>query len=353
MAYIYAQYTNRNFVVRSTSILDIAIFTCVVIWFEKYEEYVHDYNDGFGLTDPPHEYHIFMKRLLDDVNTGKFHFDWLLSITAFLFWIRLIFMMQLTKMFGPLIRTTVAMMKDLVIFFLLFTIQLIAFSCVGILSFGNLEDYETLQDAFIMFFTTSMGEWDFSIYDELGPTKRYYGIGFHIVVIAANTMLLLNLVIAIMTSTYAVLSDVKLGLYSQGVIEAVPSYKNNKRFGGLIVMIPPFNLLAYLLLPIYHCKRNDREYLTRFNSKVCKTVYFPIGFFFGLVFFASSLVMTPIAWVKVIIHKCMIAKRTKKRNYYGHGALYGLLGLPLLVCTAFVDFYWFFKHLYQWQMLIV
>ena len=64
-----------------------------------------------------------------------------MAATAFLFWIRLIFMMQLTALFGPLIRTTAAMMGDLVTFFLLFTIQLIAFACVGILSFGKLKPY--------------------------------------------------------------------------------------------------------------------------------------------------------------------------------------------------------------------
>ena len=47
MAIIYASYTNRNFVMRSTSWLDLGIFTCVVVWFEKYEEYLHASNDGF------------------------------------------------------------------------------------------------------------------------------------------------------------------------------------------------------------------------------------------------------------------------------------------------------------------
>ena len=152
MAYIYSRYTHRNFVMRSTSYVDLAIFSCVLVWFEKYEEYLHDDNNGFNLEDPPHEYHRFMWRLHNDVATGDFHFDWLLAITAFLFWIRIIFMLQLTGLFGPLIRTTSEMMKDLLTFFLLFVIQLIAFSCVGILSFGKLKSYETLQDTLIMFF---------------------------------------------------------------------------------------------------------------------------------------------------------------------------------------------------------
>ena len=122
MAYIYSQYTDRNFSIRRTIYIDLAIFFCVLIWFEKFEEYMHDSNEGFGLEDPPHKYHIFMQRLLDDVNSGDFHIEWLLAATAFLFWIRLISMLELTNTFGPLIGTIVAMSKDLMIFFLLWII---------------------------------------------------------------------------------------------------------------------------------------------------------------------------------------------------------------------------------------
>ena len=80
-----------------------------------------------------------MWRLYNDQVSGDFHFDWLLGATAFLFWIRLIFMLQLTGVFGPLIRTTAALILDLITFFLLYFIQLIAFSCVAILCLGELE----------------------------------------------------------------------------------------------------------------------------------------------------------------------------------------------------------------------
>ena len=149
-----------------------------------------------------------------------------------------------------MIRIVFAMVTDLLVFFLLFAIQLMAFSCVGILSFGNLTPYETLESAVVMLFETAMGNWNFRIYDDL-EDKKYYGIFFHVIIILVNTLLLLNFVIAIMTDTYANLAELKLGLFAQGIVEAIPSYKNHKRYGGLIVMLPPFNLLAFVLLPIY------------------------------------------------------------------------------------------------------
>ena len=116
-------------------------------------------------------------------------------------------MLQLTVTFGPLIRTTMAMLKDLIIFFLLFGLQLIAFSCVAILAFGMVKEFYTIYDAFIVYFQSAMGSWNFIIYDIM-EEKKYYGIVFHCLVILCNLLLLLNLVIAIMSDTYAKLAKV-------------------------------------------------------------------------------------------------------------------------------------------------
>ena len=300
---------------RSSSYLDLAIFACVVLWFEKFEEYIYDENSGFNLTDPPKESHRFMLRLLNDVETGAFHFDWLLAATAFLFWMRLISMLQLTRVFGPLIRTIMAMLQDLMVFLVLFFLQLVAFACVGILAFGMLEEYETLWDAFILHFATSMGGFNFNMYTPMGDEKKYYGIVFHKMVLLCTLLLMVNLVIAIMSDTYARLSEVQLGLYSVGIIEVFPSYRYDKFYGGLIVMTPPLNVLAYFLWPLYH-NIKDKKLLAKFNKKVGIIFYFPFACVFTLVFGISSLIMAPFAWVKVILLKFSLRKRSQNRKYY-------------------------------------
>ena len=66
-----------------------------------------------------------------------------------------------------------------------------------------------------MFFESALGNWDFSIYDQVdSELKRWYGITFHIIVLLVNMLLLLNLVIAIMSDTYALYEKVMLGLFS-------------------------------------------------------------------------------------------------------------------------------------------
>ena len=105
-------------------------------------------------------------------------------------------------------------------------------------------------------------------------------------------------------------------------------------------MTPPFNIFSWFLLPIYHCR--DRKNLESFNSKVSKCTYFPLACIFTLFFFISCLVLTPFAWIKVVVHKCLLSKRTGQGQFVLEAILYFFFGLPLLIVTALVDCKWFF-----------
>ena len=61
IGYIFANMTNRNFILRFSQMFDIAVFICVLIWFEKFEEYLHADNTGFSLQDPPKWQAVFMQ----------------------------------------------------------------------------------------------------------------------------------------------------------------------------------------------------------------------------------------------------------------------------------------------------
>ena len=60
-SFIYSKLTNRNFNVRSTTVIDMMNVTLVFVWFEKFEEYMHADNKGFGLLDVPLQEHKFMQ----------------------------------------------------------------------------------------------------------------------------------------------------------------------------------------------------------------------------------------------------------------------------------------------------
>ena len=64
-------------------------------------------------------------------------------------------------------------------------------------------------------------------------------------------------------------------------------------------MTPPFNIAAYILLPVYHCMR-DKEKLEKFNDIVCRVIYAPFAIVFTAVFLVGAILMAPIAWVKAV-----------------------------------------------------
>jgi len=199
------------------TLVDIALTACVVIWFYKYEEYSH-----YVAIDPnetPEE--IFIENIIIAKENGTFHFDFLLAVTAGLFWLKVILLLNLTRTFGPLIKIITSMMKDIIIFSGLWGIQMVFFACIGILMFGELPVYESFYDTMVMLFESAIGSWDFSIYDDLSIGK-IYGEIYHIIYLMVNLILFLNLVIAILSNTFGVLEPKSLALYYDGVIEAIP-----------------------------------------------------------------------------------------------------------------------------------
>ena len=204
-----------------------------------------------------------------------------------------------------------------------------------------------------MFFESALGNWDFGIYDvdNIGSeTKHWYGILFHLFVLLVNMLLLLNLVIAIMSDTYTFYVNVRLGLFSQGIIEAVPSYQNDKRYGALISAFPPFNLITMLMLPIMLCIK-DRKKLESFNMAVCKLVYVPVALFMALYFAIVNFLLIPFAYIKTIVHKFKLYKTAGGMPLYRNNlVIYILFGVPLLLISQITDLYWFFKHSYKWKM---
>lgn len=84
-----------------------------------------------------------------------------------------------------------------------------------------------------MLFETAIGEWDLTMYDDLG-IGRYIGVMFHVIVLMMNLVLMLNLIIAILSNTYMIFQPQSLALYYDGVIEAIPMYKYSKEYGAMV-----------------------------------------------------------------------------------------------------------------------
>jgi len=70
-------------------------------------------------------------------------------------------------------------------------------------------------------------------------------------VLLLNMVLIINLLIAFMSDTYARLSQVRVGLYWSSVIKEMPKYAYDKHYGVLVMFPFVFSFIGFLLLPCF------------------------------------------------------------------------------------------------------
>ena len=142
---------------------------------------------------------------------------------------------------------------------------------------------------------------------------RYFGEIFHLVVIILNMVLMINLVIAILSETYTRLSEQKLGLYYDGVIEVIPAYKYRKYYGALIAACPPFNLFILPFLPIYLCNSKKKR-LRKLNNTLVKIVFTPFALIYTAVFLICNILLIPFAYVYTCYKKLNLIFNHSERD---------------------------------------
>lgn len=76
------------------------------------------------------------------------------------------------------------------------------------------------------------------------------------IVLFTNMVLIINLLIAIMSDTYANLAQVKVGLYWSSVIKEMPKYEYDKHYGVLVMFPFCFSFIGLFLLPFLLCVKS-------------------------------------------------------------------------------------------------
>lgn len=155
------------------------------------------------------------------------------------------------------------------------------------------------------YFTTSLGEFNLSQYDEMVGWQRFYGMGLHVIVLFVNMILMINLLIAIMSDQYSLMQEVRTGLFWGQVINEMPKLQYDSYYGMLNIFPFFFYWLSFLLLPCLLCIK-DRRKLLKINQVSYHIVYFPLSLILLAVFVAVNLALLPLAYVKTVAHKAIL-----------------------------------------------
>lgn len=142
-------------------------------------------------------------------------------------------------------------------------------------------------------------------------------------------ILLLNMVVAMMTDTYAEMSMYKKGIYNYQIMKILPQYKVNQNYGGLIAWTHPLNLISVPLIPYYLYKRNDKQTLRKLTRFIMMVNYSLHQVICSVLFVALNLLMLPFAYMKTILAKIRLAQAGAIR--VSDVVLYVIIGIPLLL----------------------
>ena len=185
--------------------------------------------------------------------------------------LRILASLMVTSTLGPIISTIAYMFKDMLTFFAIWAIVLTAYVCAGALTYPNTPRILNMEEGFIFWIESSLGNWDVGIFDHLidegKPTQRLIGVWFLLTFVLINLLILVNVVIAMMADTYALMTSVRKGVYNFNIIQTASAYKIDKYYGGLVICMPPFCAITFLLLPFY-IGIKDKEKLKVFNERV-------------------------------------------------------------------------------------
>lgn len=227
-------------------------------------------------------------------------FEYLLAFLSGNTFFKLIIRMLLTETFGPNFKVIVAMGGELAKFYVLWTIVLFLFTSVGLILFSELGgNWSSIAHAFFLMFDYSLGNWDSSIYcnDGLETTMCFTGKIYIFVFLSINMVLLLNLVIAILSTIYAFYEDKSRGLYYEVLVGKFSTMEYDHMYGAAACAQPPLNLmiLPFWWITIFPCFSD--EFHVVYNEFLCQLLYAPLALLFTLLFTIANVVTVPFAYV--------------------------------------------------------
>jgi hypothetical protein len=122
---------------------------------------------------------------------------------------------------------------------------------------------------------------------------KYYQIFFLLV----NLILMLNFVIAILSSTYANFEHIQSGLYYNVLIQVFPAMGWDDRFGCLVCAQTPFNIILAFMSPFLVLSQVNDKLFYYTNEAICLLLYSPFMCIIWLAFGLCNLIFLPFSYL--------------------------------------------------------
>ena len=226
------------------------------------------------------------------------------------------------------------------------------FSIVGNLNFiYDLEEFETFTNSILTVIDASVGNFDTNIFVKLDPPMQVVGEIYIISIVVCFNILLMNLIIAILASTFERFDSKSNGLYLSKILVTRDELIYDVSYGSIFSATPPLNALQIPFFPALFVLRYDTDILNRINEFVMKIQYVSFMLVLKLLFAVVSIALIPFAWIMGIVDKLMsIGWITNSNEKLMNNYLFIPFGPVILALDVVADLYYFWINNFRQEL---
>lgn len=317
----------------TSSLLINAFSTILVCYFVI--KYYAEYSTNLGDVEEQRK----VKTIIDRISNDKYmKINLLIALLTGIQFTRIIFALQISRIFGPMIKIIGRMLLDLLIFMFLYGLIFIIFACCQELMFNELDEFNDFVITLTTTFSQGMGNFDYDIYDSLKDFPPEFGYGFLTIWITVSLIMLLNFLIAILSTTYSYLNERQNALYLKEVIKLRQRYDYDKLYSNMISAFTPFNIIPILTNSLTIIFRSKI-----FNHIMLVIEYLPFGVISCLIHLSVNMLLIPFSYLVILVQKLKYIFKTPNQGSSDlflrtmDAILFMFFGIFILFITCFVD----------------
>ena len=255
------------------------------------------------------------------------------TIIIFILGIRFLTYFELVHSLSVRIKIIKNMVADLMSFFAILIFVLLGFAVIMYSFFNKTvsDDFanQNFLETIFYLLGASFGNFNLSV-------SEPYALGYSIILVVYMffvTIILFNLLIAILSNTYAKMIERGTMEYGHILYSTKNLKKYNKNYGALVIF--PYPIIFFLYPLIFNYLR--RGNLTC-NLLVTKIGYFLILLIFTSLFILCNMILIPISWIKICMQIIFMRYRLNKNEKKPkliiiiiHLLLWNLFGIVFLI----------------------
>lgn len=272
----------------------------------------------------------------------------LLTLGLMMLWVRVVNFFRFNEYMGKFIGVVRNLIPEVILFFILYLINILIFSLIASVSFKELAMYSNFTDAFQTNFFASFGTFDFEAIEKARLGKAY-GITFLVVFLAINIGLFMSLFVAITTALFQFYQEHENVYQMIETLKVRSVTQADKNYSVLISMPPPLNFILLFVAPCLLTAKNPQK----INETLLIIAYIPILVGSVITWLIGEILMWPFVYVKMFFHKLTMvwvyskSYRVSRADKFANFITYVIIGPVVIVLTTVFDTVFFLRHLIQ------